>query len=101
IRSQVLDLLLQKVQHGELTEQAALALHEQLTETKIRLLNDRVSRRTAWDIARQQRWDTIGDAECIALVRLQADALITIDAELAAAAAETVPVAALEHLFET
>ena len=47
---------------GDLTEQEALAVHEQLTETKLRLLNDRVSRRTAWDIARQQGWDTIGNA---------------------------------------
>ncbi|HHU38760.1 MAG TPA: type II toxin-antitoxin system VapC family toxin [Propionibacterium sp.] len=101
IRSQVMDLLLQKVQHGDLTEQEALAVHEQLTETKLRLLNDRVSRRTAWDIARQQGWDTIGNAECIALVKLQADALMTIDADLAAAAAKLVPVAALERLFET
>lgn len=29
IRSQVMDLLLQKVQHGDLTDQGALALHEQ------------------------------------------------------------------------
>ena len=28
IRSQVMDLLLQKVQHGDLTEQKTLALHE-------------------------------------------------------------------------
>ena len=75
IRSQVMDLLLQRVQRGDLTEQEALALHEQLTATKLRLLNDRVSRRTAWDIARQQGWNTIGHDECIALVKLQADAL--------------------------
>jgi hypothetical protein len=76
-------------------------VHEQLTETKLRLLNDRVSRRTAWDIARQQGWDTIGNAECIALVRLQAAAPMTIDADLAAAAAKLVPVAALERVFHT
>lgn len=54
IRSQVMDLLLQKVQHGDLMEQEALALHEQLTETKLRLLHDRVSRRTVWDLVRAQ-----------------------------------------------
>nr|NLI49411.1 type II toxin-antitoxin system VapC family toxin [Propionibacterium sp.] len=100
IRSQVMDLLLRKVQDGDLTEQEALALHEQLTETKLRLLNDRVSRRTAWDIARAQGWGTITHAECIALVKLQADALITIDVDLAAAAAKIVPVATVERLFQ-
>jgi predicted nucleic acid-binding protein len=101
IRSQVMDLLLGKVNDGVLTEQDALALHERLTETKLRLLNDRVSRRTAWDIAREHGWHTIRQAECIALVKLQADALITIDPDLAAAAAtQIVPVAGLESLFQ-
>lgn len=80
-----MDLLLQEVQRGDLTDREALALHERLTVIKLRLLNDRVSRRTAWDIARAQGWGTIGHAECIALVTLQADALITTDADLAAA----------------
>lgn len=99
IRSQVMDLLLHKVQHDLLTDQQALALHEMLTATKLRLLNDRVSRRTAWDIAREQGWPTIRDAEYIALVRLQADALVTIDAALMTSAAGMVPVVPLEHLF--
>jgi hypothetical protein len=99
IRSQVMDLLLEKVNDGVLTEQEALALHERLTETKLRLLNDRVSRRTAWDIAREHGWQTTRQAECIALVKLQADALITIDPDLTAAAAQSVPVAGLESLF--
>lgn len=46
IRSEVLDLLLQEVRGGELTERAALDLHERMTEVKMRLLGDRVSRRT-------------------------------------------------------
>lgn len=62
IRSQVMDLLLARVDAGNLTEKEALALHERLTETKLRLLNDRVSRRTAWDIARRHGWLTIRDA---------------------------------------
>lgn len=101
IRSQVMDLLLQKVHHDELTEEEALALHERLTETKMRLLNDRVSRRVAWDIARQKGWDTIRQAEYLAVARLQADALVTTDADLAAAAADVVPVTSVERLFET
>src|SRR5690349_12197890 len=54
IRSQALSLLLVAVQRGDLTEEDALRQHERFTELKIRLLGDRVSRRTAWKIAREQ-----------------------------------------------
>jgi hypothetical protein len=47
IRSQALSLLLEAVRHGDLTEALALEHHERLTELKMRLLGDRVSRRTA------------------------------------------------------
>ncbi|HEY5202923.1 MAG TPA: hypothetical protein VIJ31_18640, partial [Acidothermaceae bacterium] len=82
IRSQALDLLLQSVSAGELTEKAALELHERMTELKIRVLGDRVSRRTAWRIAREHNWPTIRDAEYLAIAKLQADALIATDPEL-------------------
>lgn len=100
IRSQAMDLLLQKVRHGDLTDKEALALHERLTQTRMRLLNDRVTRRIAWDIARGAGWDTIRGAEYLAIARLQADALITTDSDLAAAAAGIVPVTAIEQLFQ-
>jgi predicted nucleic acid-binding protein len=65
----------------------------------MRLLGDRVSRRTAWQIARQHDWDTLRDAEYLAVARLQADALVTVDPRLAAAATDVVPVAPVEALF--
>ena len=99
IRSQALDLLLARVRTGELTEPQALAFHERLNATKIRTLADRVSRRTAWSIARERDWATIRDAEHIALVQLQADALATIDDRLATLAVGIVPVAEVERLF--
>ena len=52
IRSDAMDLLLLRVRDGELSEDAALDLHERITEVRMRLLGDRVSRRTAWRIAR-------------------------------------------------
>jgi hypothetical protein len=42
------------VRNGDLTDGLALTHHERLTELKMRLLGDRVSRRTAWTIAREQ-----------------------------------------------
>ena len=99
IRSEALELLLHDVRAGKRTEAAALEAHERMTEMKMRLLGDRVSRRTAWQIARQHDWDRLRDAEYLALTRLQADALVTADPTLAAAAQEAVTVAAIDDLL--
>lgn len=98
IRSQALSLLLEAVQHGDLTERQALQRHERLTELKMRLLGDRVSRRTAWKIARERGWETTYDAEYLAVTKLQADALITVNPAMAAKAKDVVPLAPLEAL---
>ncbi len=98
IRSQALSLLLGAVRDGSLTEPVALQHHERLTELKMRLLGDRVSRRTAWRIARERDWETTYDAEYLAVTRLQADALVTVDPALAARARDLVPLADVEAL---
>lgn len=98
IRSQALSLLLASVRNGDLSEAVALERHERFTEMKMRLLGDRVSRRTAWKIALANGWETTFDAEYLAVTRLQADAFITIDPELAAKAADIVPLAHLSAL---
>jgi predicted nucleic acid-binding protein len=98
IRSRALDLLLRRVSAGELGERDALQLHERMTELKLRSLGDRVSRRTAWQLARAHGWDTIADAEYLAVATLQADALVALDPALAAKASGVVPLASLEDL---
>ena len=65
----------------------------------MRLLGDRVSRRNAWQIALQNGWDTLRDAEYLAVARLQADALVTVDPSLAAKAAPVVPLARVQDLL--
>jgi predicted nucleic acid-binding protein len=99
IRSEALELLLVDVRAGKRTEAAALVAHERMTELKMRLLGDRVSRRAAWQIARRHDWDTLRDAEYLALTRLQADALVTVDPSLAATARDAVAVAAIDDLL--
>ena len=99
IRSEALNLLLQRVRGGNLTEQAALELHERITGVKMRLLGDRVSRRTAWQIARDHDCSTLTESEYLAVAQLQADALITINPELAAIATGIVPLAPFADLF--
>ncbi len=98
IRSQALSLLLAAVRHDELAENKALQHLDRLTELKMRLLGDRVSRRTAWKIAREQGWETTYDAEYLAVTRLQADALVTVDPVLATEARDIVPLASVEAL---
>ena len=98
VRSEALSLLYGQVRRGDLREEEALRLHERLTEVKMRLLGDRVSRRTAWRIAREHGWDAIGDAEYLAVTRLQADALVTVDESLARRAEGIVPVASPDAL---
>ena len=100
IRSEALQLLLDDVRRGARTDKEAMATHRQLTELKMRLLGDRVSRGTAWKIARERDWDTLRDAEYLAVSRLQADALVTVDPALAARAEGIVPVAPLEALLQ-
>lgn len=99
LRSRALQLLLQDVRASELDEEQALHIHERLTELKVRLLGDRVSRRTAWTYARRFDWQDLEDAEYLAVTALQADALVTVDPQLAAKASGVVPLAPFEHLF--
>lgn len=98
VRSEALEILLRDVAAGRRTDRDALALHERLTAVKIRLLGDRVSRGTAWRIARDRGWTTLREAELLAVTKLQADALVTIDPDVAAKAADVVPLADLDAL---
>lgn len=99
IRTTALELLLAEVEAGTLGEAEALALHESMTAVKIRTLDDRVSRGTAWKLARKHGWDSLGDAEYLAVGVLQADALVALDAQLTARATGIVPLAPLPALF--
>ena len=97
VRSQALQLLLDEVRAGRLTEQEAMDRHDRITELKMRLLGDRVSRRTAWRLA-LDRGLSIGAAEVLAVATLQADALVTVDSDLASTASDVVRLASLDDL---
>ena len=98
LRSHALATLYRGVRAGEITESAGREQLEGLAAMKIRLLGDRVSRATAWKIAAGLGWNDIKDAEYLAVASLQADALVTDDDALAAAAEGIVRVAAYEDL---
>ena len=65
---------------------------------RIRLLGDRVLQTVAWKVADQLGWPDTFDAEYVALTQLQADAFITLDAELAHAVKDLVRIAPMEAL---
>ena len=98
LRSQVLSTLHEAVQRGELPADAARAQLTRFGQMPIRLLGDAVLRQRAWDVADELGWASTYDAEYVALTQLQADALVTLDAELARRVeglVETAPIDAL------
>ncbi len=98
LRSQVLSLLYRAVQRGDLTRKDA---DEHLTYVRglpMRLLGDRTLQRVAWTIAEERGWPDTVDAEYVALTRLQADALVTLDQRLASAVNDIVTIAPIEDL---
>ena len=98
LRSQALALLFDDVRAGRLTEREAMDRHEELTRVKVRLLGDRVSRRVAWQIARELDLDSTVDAEYLAVTRLQADAYVTVDPVARARAEGVVPLGTVDQL---
>lgn len=98
LRSHALSMLYRDVRAGTITEADGRAQLEGLAAMKIRLLGDRVSRATAWKMAARLGWDDIGPAEYLAVATLQADALITEDAGLAASAVGITRVASYQDL---
>jgi predicted nucleic acid-binding protein len=99
LRSQTLSLLHEAVARGERSDEDARELHERIGKMKIRLLGDAVLRRNAWRIADQLGWADTYTAEYLALTRLQADAFVTRDPELARAVKDIVPTASVDELL--
>jgi predicted nucleic acid-binding protein len=64
----------------------------------IRLLGDAVLQRPAWDLADQLGWASTHNAEYVALTQLQADAFVTLDAELARSVEGIVATASIDAL---
>jgi predicted nucleic acid-binding protein len=98
LRSQTLSALHEAVHRGEIPEDVALDRLNRIWAMRIRLLGDAVLRRNAWEIADQLGWAETYDAEYVALTRLQADAFITLDADLARRVEGVVRTATIEEL---
>ena len=98
LRSQTLSALHEAVQRGELPADVARERLARIGQIKIRLLGDAVLRRRAWEVADKLGWDSTYDAEYVALTQLQADAFVTLDAELARQVEGLVETASIDEL---
>ena len=100
LRSQMLSLLYQAVHRGEMTKKDAERRLDYAQGMRIRLHEDHhFLEKAAWKVADQLGWSDTFDAEYVALTQLEADALITLDRQLADAVKGLVTVAPIEALF--
>jgi predicted nucleic acid-binding protein len=98
IRSQLLAMLYRAVRQGQMTRKDAEHHLNYVRGLRIRLLGDRVLQNVAWRVADQLGWPDTFEAEYIALTQLQADAFITLNADLAAAVRDLVALAPFDVL---
>lgn len=99
LRSQALAMIYRDYRSGEIDRDESRILLDGITTMRVRLLGDRVSRGRAFTIAEQLGLDDTARAEYIAVVQLQADALVALDPELARMAAGLVKTAPFDQLF--
>lgn len=98
LRSQTLSALHEAVLRGEIPADVGRNRLARIGRMPIRLLGDAVLRRRAWDIADQLGWASTYNAEYVALTRLQADALVTLDEEFAHSVQGIVATASIDEL---
>jgi predicted nucleic acid-binding protein len=98
LRSQTLSALHEAVQRGEIPAEVARDRLARIGRMPIRLLGDAVLRRRAWEVANRLGWASTYNAEYVALTQLQADAFVTLDAELARSVEGIVATASIDAL---
>ena len=99
LRSQTLSTLHEAVQRSELPADVVREHLARIGRMPIRLLGDAVLRRRAWEIANKLGWASTYNAEYVALTLLQADAFVTLDAELARSVEGLVTTASIDALL--
>ena len=98
LRSQTLSLLHEAVHRGELGADVARERLARIRRMKIRLLGDGVLRKVAWEMADRLGSPSTYAAEYVALTKLQGDALVTLDDDLARSVEGIVPTASIDDL---
>jgi predicted nucleic acid-binding protein len=97
-RSQALSALYEAARRGETSAADGIERVTRINSLKVRFLGGKVLKRQAWKVADELGWETTYDAEYVALTKLQADAPVTSDRELARAVSGIVETATLDAL---
>lgn len=100
VRSQALAAMYGAARRGDISAAEGRTRVQRINSLKVRFLGDKVLQANAWEIAERLGWETTYDAEYVALSRLQADALVTANDDLARAVSgivETAPIDALRR----
>jgi predicted nucleic acid-binding protein len=98
VRSQALSALYEAARRDEITRAEGLERVRRINSLKVRFLGDKVLQQQAWKVAEELGWETTYVAEYVALTKLQADAFVTADRELAKHVSGVVPTATPEAL---
>ena len=98
VRSQALSALYEAARRGEISAAEGIERVTRINSLKVRFLGDKVLQRQAWRVADELGWETTYDAEYVALTKLQADAFITSNRELARAVSDIVETATIDAL---
>jgi predicted nucleic acid-binding protein len=98
VRSQALAALYEAARRGEISTAEGVERVTRINSLKVRFLGDKVLQRQAWKVAEELGWETTYDAEFVALTKLQADAFVTSDSDLARAVSGVVETAAVDAL---
>jgi predicted nucleic acid-binding protein len=98
VRSQALAGLYEAARRGEITAAEGVERVTRINSLKVRFLGDKVLQRQAWKVADELGWETTYDAEYVALTKLQADAFVTSDRDLAKAVSGVVQTAPVDAL---
>jgi predicted nucleic acid-binding protein len=98
VRSQALTALYGAARRGEISAADGIERVTRINSLKVRFLGDKVLQRQAWKVADQLGWETTYDAEYVALTKLQADAFVTSDGNLARAVSGLVETTTVDAL---
>jgi predicted nucleic acid-binding protein len=98
VRSQALAALYEAARLGEISPAEGVERVTRINSLKVRFLGDKVLQRQAWMVADELGWETTYDAEYVALTKLQADAFVTSDRDLARAVSGLVQTATVDAL---
>jgi predicted nucleic acid-binding protein len=98
VRSQALSALYEAARRGEITASEGIERVTRINSLKVRFLGDKVLQRQAWKVADELGWETTYDAEYVALTKLQADAFVTSNEDLARSVSGLIETATIDAL---